>query len=257
MCQKGFADVTSQIKNKSHFAVLILLVIAGATGVNAQSSAFAPVSSSSGHMVSVRDLQVSSKAKDNLQRGLQRLLKNDAQGSLKHFAAAIAAAPNFSDAFYHRGVAEARLRQDEAALGSFQTAIELSEGHDPRAEFGYALVLNRIGNALEAERVARHGLQTDANIPDGHIVLALILMKLNRFDEAEKSAHQALLLSQPSSAKAHLVLADIRGARRDFAGQANELDEYLKIYPHASNYKFLKTISDTAKKLAVANAKSR
>ena len=257
MFQTVFANVPSRIKNRFRFAVLILLAIVSASGVDAQSSDFAPVSSSSKPTVSVRELQISSKAKANFQRGLQRLLKHDAEGSLKHFAAAIEAAPNFSDAFYHRGVAEALLSRNEEALGSFQAAIDLSEGHDPRAEFGYALVLCRVGSAIEAESVVMHGLQADPDTPDGHIVLALILLKLNRVEEAERSAQQALLLKQPGSAKAHLILADIKGARRDFEGQANELNEYLKTYPDAPNRNFLKTIRDTAKKLAVEDSKRR
>ena len=252
MFQKVFANVPNRIKSTFRFAVLILLSIVSVPGANGQSAGFARVSSSSNHAVSVRELQISSKARDNFQRGLERLLKNDAEGSLKHFAAAIEAAPNYSDAFYHRGVAEAQLRRNESALSSFQAAIDLSEGHDPRAEFGYGLILCRMGNAIEAERVVRHGLQTDPNAPDGHIVFAPILMKLNRVDEAERSAQQALLLNQPSSAKAHLILADIRGARHDFEGQENELNEYLKSYPDTPNRKFLTTVRDAVRKLAIA-----
>lgn len=257
MFKKASANVPSRIKCSFRFAVLILLAIVSAPKGNGQASGFAPMSSSSKSTVSVQELQIPAKAKDNFQRGLQRLLKHDAEGSLKHFAAAIEAAPNYSDAFYHRGVAEAQLRRNEAALSSFQAAIDLSEGHDPRAEFGYALVLCRVGNATEAERVVRHGLETDPNTPDGHIVLALILMKLNRVEEAEKSAQQALLLKQPSSAKAHLILADIRAARGDFEGQVKELDEYLQTYPDSSNRKFLKTIRDTAKKVATETSQRR
>jgi tetratricopeptide (TPR) repeat protein len=232
------------------FAVLALVTIFAVPKASSQSTAFAPVPVRSKYTVSLRDLHIPSKAKDNYQRGLRRLIKNDAQGSLKHFAEAIAAAPQFYDAYYHRGVAEALLNRNEEALHSFQAAIDLSEGRDPRSEFGYALVLSRIGNVAEAERIVRHGLQTDSNIPDGHVVLGLILLKMNRIDDAEKSAQEALLLGQPSSAKAHLILADVRGARQDFAGQVSELNEYLDAYPKDPNQKFLKAIRDTAERLA-------
>lgn len=98
--------------------------------------------------------------------------------------------------------------------------------------------------------LVRHGLATDANIPDGHVVLGLILLKLNRVDEAEKSAQEALLLRQPSSAKGHLILADVRGARGDFAGQAQELEAYLERNPEDRNRKTLETARDVARRLA-------
>ena len=169
---------------------------------------------------------------------------------MRLFAAAIGEAPDFYEAYYHQGVAEAQLNRDEEALRSFQTAIDLSDGHYPRAEFGYALVLTRAGNARDAERVVRHGLQTDPNIADGHVVLSLILLKLKRLEEAEKSAQEALRLNQPSSAKAHLVLADIRGESGDLGGQARELDAYLERYPNDRDHKMLETVRDIAKRLA-------
>jgi tetratricopeptide (TPR) repeat protein len=112
------------------------------------------------------------------------------------------------------------------------------------------LVLTRAGNARGAERVVRHGLQTDANIADGHVVLSLVLLKLNRLEEAEKSAQEALRFNEPSSAKAHLILADIRGESGDLGGQARELDAYLERYPNDRNHKMLEAVRDIAKRLA-------
>jgi tetratricopeptide (TPR) repeat protein len=200
--------------------------------------------------VSLRELKISAKAKGQFERGLQRLAKHDPEGSLPRFAAAIAAAPDFYEAYYHRGVAEMQLGRHEHALRSFQAAIDLSEGHDARAEFGYALMLSRMGKLAEAERVVRHGLQAEANIPDGHVVLGVVLLKLNRFEEAEKSAQEALLLGQPSSAKGHLVLADAEGARGNFMEQARELGAYLQRYPDDRNRKLLEAARDAAKELA-------
>jgi len=116
------------------------------------------------------------------------------------------------------------------------------------------LVLAREGKSKEAEQVVRHGLQTDSNIPDGHIVLALILLRLNRLEEAERSAHEALLLNQSTSAKAHLILADICGERGDFSGQARELDAYLERYPKDRNHKSIEVALALAKKIAARKA---
>jgi tetratricopeptide (TPR) repeat protein len=217
---------------------------------DAQTSRFVPAAGTARHTVSLRELKISSKAKDKFEHGLQRLAKHDPEGSLAQFAAAIAAAPDFYEAYYHRGVAEMQLGRHEDALRSFQAAIDLSDGHCARAEFGYALELSRMGKAAEAERVVRHGLQAEPNIPDGHVVLGFVLLKLNRLEEAEKSAQEALLLGQPSSAKGHLVLADAEGARGNFMEQARELDAYLHLYPDDRNRKLLQAARDAAKELA-------
>jgi tetratricopeptide (TPR) repeat protein len=119
------------------------------------------------------------------------------------------------------------------------------------------LVLTRTGKVREAERVVRHGLQTNANIPDGHVVLAVALLQLNRLEEAEKSAQEALLLNQSTSAKAHLILADIRGEKGDFSGQARELDAYLERCPKDRNHKFIEETRDLAKKIASRKASSQ
>jgi tetratricopeptide (TPR) repeat protein len=250
---EGYVAVALASANKRvKFGVLLVLAALSAADGQGQSLGFVPASSRTRPTVSVRELQIPVKAKSNFQHGLERLAKHDPEGSKKFFAAAIAEAPDFYEAYYHRGIAEAQLDQNEAALRSFQAAIDLSDGHEPRAEFGYAMVLSRVGSASEAECIVRHGLLAGANIPDGHVVLGLILLKLNRVDEAEKSAQEALLLRQPSSAKGHLILADVRAARRDFAGQAQELEAYLKRNPEDRNRKTLETARDVARKLAAA-----
>jgi len=250
MCEGYFAVALASANKKVRFGVLLVLAALSAADAKGQSLGFVPASSRTRPTVSVRELRIPAKAKSNFRHGMQRLAKHDPEGSKKFFAAAIAEAPDFYEAYYHRAVAEAQLDQNEEALRSFQAAIDLSDGHEPRAEFGYALVLSRVGNASEAERIVRHGLATDANIPDGHVVLGLILLKLNRVDEAEKSAQEALLLRQPSSAKGHLILADVRGARGDFAGQAQELEAYLERNPEDRNRKTLETARDVARRLA-------
>jgi tetratricopeptide (TPR) repeat protein len=259
MLQDYFVEVPVGLNRKIRFRVLLLLLLAivSATKSNAQSLGFAPAHSRGKYTVSVRELKASEKAKDNFEHGWRELLKNDPKRSLWYFAAAIAEAPDFYEAYYHQGVAEMQLDQNQQALRSFQAAIDLSDGRYPRAEFGYALVLSRVGSATEAERIVRHGLQTDANNPDGHVVLGLVLLKLNRLDEAERSAQQALLLRQPGSAKGHLILADVQGARGDFEGQADELEAYLKQFPNDRKRKFLETTRDVARKLAAKKVTAR
>src|SRR5262249_17121262 len=82
---------------------LLIAALCGAA-VQGQSSDFLPSAKFAG-TVSVSELQVSPKAKDKFERGLRSLQKNDLQQSLQQFAAAIEVAPNYYEAYYHKGVA--------------------------------------------------------------------------------------------------------------------------------------------------------
>ena len=228
----------------------LLALVAAGPGAWAQGANFRTTADREKPTISLQELSIPARAKKDCERGLALLARQDPQGSLRYFAQAIEAAPRFYEAYYHQGVAEQQLNRDKDAAESFQQAIDLSDGHYPRAEFGYALSLTRLGDAAEAERVVRHGLETDANIADGHVVLGLVLLELHRTDEAEKSALEALRLNDPTAIKARLVLADIHEARGDFAAQANDLEAYLRRCPKDRNRSVLQAARDLARKMA-------
>jgi tetratricopeptide (TPR) repeat protein len=180
--------------------------------------------------VSVKELKIPGKARDEYKRGLELLAKNDVAGSLSHLAKATEAAPEYYEAYYHLGVVEAKLgRRDEAML-AFRRAIELTGGHYAWAEFGVGFLLCQEGKPEEAETVVRKGLELDENSPEGHVVLGMALLKLNRPEEAEKSAREALL-RRPNFAEAYLVLSDAYALRRNYRGQLEGLDTYLRLDP--------------------------
>jgi tetratricopeptide (TPR) repeat protein len=156
-------------------------VAAGWTSTTqAQVSNFAPASIKKAARVSVRELKIPSKARDEFEQGLQRLAKRNTAGSREHFDAAIRVFPGYYGVYYQEGIAESQLRNNEEALRCFQKAIDLSEGRYAGAEFGYGLVLLREGEAEEAERVVRHGLEADPDSVDGHVVPGFVLLKLDR-----------------------------------------------------------------------------
>ena len=116
MCKQSLAGPRIQLGDQIvRTAVMCFLAAIFGGEAAAQSFGFAPPKA--GHTVSVRDLQIPSKARDKFERGLNRLDQYDAEGSLRFFAAAIEAAPEFYEAYYHRGVAEAQMnRNGDAAI---------------------------------------------------------------------------------------------------------------------------------------------
>jgi tetratricopeptide (TPR) repeat protein len=200
--------------------------------------------------VSVRELLIPAKARDEFERGLRRLAKRDPAGSLRHFDAAIRVFPEYYEVYYNEGIAEMQLRNNEEALRRFQRAIDLSGGSYGRAEFGYGLVLLREGKAEEAERVVRHGLESDPNNADGHVVLGFVLLKLNRPDEAEKNGREALDINAANSAKGYLVLSDVDAAKGNYEGEVRDLDAYLRLRPDDPNKPTLQAVRRLAKRFA-------
>jgi tetratricopeptide (TPR) repeat protein len=195
-------------------------------------------------------LKIPSKARDEFEQGLQRLAKRVTAGSLEHFDAAIRVFPGSYEVYYHEGIAQLQLRNNEEALRCFQKAIDLSEGWYAGAEFGYGLVLLPEGEAEEAERVLRHGLEADPDSVDGHVVLEFVLLKLDRPDGAEKHAREAIGSNATNSPKGYLVLSDVDAAAGNYDGEVRDLDTYLKLRPNDPNKKMLQRVRDLANRLA-------
>jgi tetratricopeptide (TPR) repeat protein len=185
----------------------------------------------SGYTVSVRELKIPGKARNEFQKGLELLGKNDPAGSLSHFTKATQAFPGYFEAYYSIGVAEATLGRFEEAMKAFQTSIDLSGGRYALAQFGYGYLLCQEGKAAEAEKIVRRGLEVEDAAPEGYVVLSEALVKLNRREEAEKSAKEALLRN-PRFAGTYLALADVAASKGDYREQIQDLDTYLKLQPN-------------------------
>lgn len=185
------------------------------------------------YTVSVRELQIPGKAKEEYKKGLVSLAKREFAQSLSHFTRAVRAFPGYFEAFYHQGVVETSLGHQEKAMQAFQMAIDLSGGRYARAQFGVGYLYYLQGNAAEAEAITRKGLELDPNSADGYVILGMTLLRLNRTDEAEKSAREALL-RDPNLANAYLVLADTNARRENYQEQLQDLETYLRLDPTGS-----------------------
>lgn len=180
--------------------------------------------------VSVRELMIPTKAREEYKKGLMSLAKKELVQSLSHFTRAVGAFPGYFEAFYHQGVVQISLGQLEKAMQAFQKSFDLSGGRYARAELGIGYLYYLQGNAGEAEPIVRRGLELDPDAADGYVILGMTLLRLNRTDEAEKSARDALLRN-PNQADAYLVLADTNARRQNYQEQIQDLDSYLKLSP--------------------------
>ena len=202
-----------------------------------------------GSLVSVRQLKIPEKAREEYDRGIASLLKQDAAASLAHLNKAVQSFPGYYEAYYHMGVADIRLSHADKALEEFQKAIDLSSGRYAVAQFAYGLLLSNRGKPQEGERIIRAGLETDPDSAEGHFFLAMCLVAQNHLDEAEKSVNEALL-RKPNLADAYLVLSDIHADRNDYAAQLHDLDTFLKLAPNVPQVPKIRQIRDVAQRLS-------
>jgi len=209
----------------------------------------------SSYTVSVRELKIPAKAHNEFEKGLERVAKNDPAGSLRHFQKATQMFPGYFEAYYNLAVAEMTLRHTGEAMQDFQTSIDLSGGRYAPAEFGYGYLLCQEGRPDEAEKMVRRGLEVEDAAPEGYVILGEALKQLNRLDEAEKSAHEALLRN-PNYAGAYLVLSDIAERRGDYHADIQNLDIYLRLQPNGPGSTLARKVRAEAEKMLAARSQN-
>ena len=200
------------------------------------------------YTVSARELRIPGKARSEYEKGVERLTKRDLAGSLSHFTKAAQAFPEYYEAYYHFGVVETTLGHFDEAMQAFQKAIDLSSGRYAWAEFGMGYVLFLRGKPEETETAVRRGLELDNSSPDGYVILGMAQLRLDRADEAERSAREALLRN-PNFGPAYLVLSDAYGRKHEYLAQLQGLDTYLRLEPNAASSEHVRQVREAVQKM--------
>ena len=184
-------------------------------------------------VVSVRELSIPPKAHQGYKKGIERLAKHDAAGSLPHFQRAIAEFATYYEAYFEIGAADLKLGRITDAETAFRKSIEVSGGSYEYPMFALGAVLDHQGRFAEAEEVTRTGLRLNRSAWNGHYFLAMALFGLNRLDEAEQSVREALR-QKPDTVESLRLLADIHIRKRNYSALVEDLNEYLKLDPDSS-----------------------
>jgi tetratricopeptide (TPR) repeat protein len=200
------------------------------------------------YTVSVHDLSAPGKARKAFEKGLERLQKNDAAGSIAHFKEATDAFPDYYEAFYQLGVANLELRRGDEAERALQKAIDLSGGHNADPEFALSALLCDRGEYADAERIVRRGLEIDPVSWRGYLFLGQALYGQNRLPEAEKNTRMALN-RKSDLASAHVLLANIDVRRHDYRAAIRELDTFLHLRPDGPSSQQARDVRDAAERV--------
>lgn len=178
-------------------------------------------------VTSVHDLQIPEKALQACQKGTQRFAAKDSAGSIAEFQKAIKAFPLYYEAYAKLGAAQLDLDHWDEAETAFRKSIELSGGRYAPADFGVGLILATVKKQFSAaEETVRNGLAMEPNDVTGRFVLAWVLYSTARFQEAERSAREALE-SAPGFAGAQLLLAQIHLDEHNLSAAIDDMNAYL------------------------------
>jgi tetratricopeptide (TPR) repeat protein len=197
------------------------------------------------YVVSARELSIPPKAFHDFQKGVERLAKDDAAGSLPHFQRAIAEFATYYEAYFEIGTADLLLQRTAEAEQALRKSIQLSDGQYSEPLFALGAVLINEQKFAESEGVIREALDLDPTSWAGHYCLGWALFAMNRLQEAEKSVRESLRW-KADSPEAHLLLANIHDRLKNYPELLKDLDEYLKLVPDSSVNARVRALQDKA-----------
>jgi len=169
-------------------------------------------------------------ALDPFEKGVELYNKGNKEAytkALGEFRAAIAADPNFSQAWLYLARVQRDLFQTEDAEKSFRKAIEIDPDYiEARATFGGMLLDN--GNVDESIRQLNATIQRDPKNALGHSLLAQALRMKELYPDSIESAQKALKIN-PRNAETHFWLAESLRMSAKYSEGVNEYQQYLQL----------------------------
>ena len=202
--------------------------------------------------VSLRELSIPAKALRAFQQGLDSLAMKDPAGSVPQFQRAIREFAGYYEAYDRMAAAYLKLWRIPEAEEAFRKSIELSGGRYAHPLLALGAILDGQRKFAEAASVVRQGLQLEPDSWTGHYYLGMALFGLNRLQDAEKSAREALSRNADFP-NAQLLLADIHLRRQDYRAVLADLDKYLKLVPQGETSEWAKSVRESAYRRIVAS----
>lgn len=198
-------------------------------GLNVGTVVLTPLSGAAAE-VSASMLLVPAKARKEFEKGENDLRHNKLPSAQGHLQKAVAEYDKFAPAWDELGRVYFTNHQNDQAGQAYAKAI----GADPQFVPGYVDLAQlqyeegQFGNAAES---AGKALALSPGLVPASYIEAAADLKLNRLDDAEKSARLAERGPHREIPQVSLLLADILMAKREYAGAVTEMQSYLKDYP--------------------------
>jgi hypothetical protein len=202
--------------------------IADATvSMDAQSQA-----SGSGGKVSARMLSLPSVATDNFHKGMESLQeKKNPRQSVEFFQKAIAAAPDYYEAYFLEGTAYVQLNSPKEAESAFRKAIELKPDFIS-PYYPLALVLFGQRRYDDEEQLLQQAMKQNADGWQWPFELARCTALRGQWDKALDYGHMAS--GKPNApSKVHLLMGDLYSNSGHIPEAISEFEQFVKADPQS------------------------
>jgi len=185
-----------------------------------------PASSISSH-----ELSMPQKARVLMDSGKKKLYADkDARGGLDDFQLAVAAAPDYYEAYYQIGMAYLNLSNRDEAEKNFRKCIEVSGDKYGEADVSVGSMMLDKKDFAGGEKTIRRGVELAPKYWMGFYELGRAQLIENQLADARKSAEQAKALA-PNSAMIYRLLSNIHLKQKDYPALLDDLDTYVKLDP--------------------------
>ena len=175
-------------------------------------------------------LGIPKRARDEYEKGMQRLSKRDRDGAAAAFARALTAAPEFSAAHYQLGIIASQQGRLSEAEAHYRTALQQSPGYYPYL-LGLGGSLLALRDGAQAVSVNEGAVRARPEDPQAHIQMGYSYLLVGRLEDAEKHFKQTIALDPANYHYPQLALAEIYRMRQDYSAVVVQLEDFLKLHP--------------------------
>jgi Tfp pilus assembly protein PilF len=198
---------------------------------------------------------VPQNALDFYQKGVAAGQKGNSKSAADFLSKAVEAYPSFSMALSELGIQYMKLGQMEKASATFEALLKLKP-NDASAHLDFGIALYNQSVALLADKKMEESIQKVGQAetqlraavslkspgPSAHYYLGLSLIKLHKYDEAQKELELAIQNGGDNLAQAHRYLGGLYQSAHRNKDAADELEKYLKLDPKAADADRIKGI---------------
>lgn len=159
--------------------------------------------------------------------------------AIEQLQAAIAAYPNFAQAYNDLGIQYLKTGDLVKADEAFVKSIQIDPGYY-NGTLNHGIVVFTVRQYKDAEPILRKAVAIKDDSAPAHYFLGQTLANLNSFDEAERELTKALKLNAGEVKEAYRILAIIHDTKGSKDQAATDLETYLKLNPKAADADQLK-----------------
>ena len=183
-----------------------------------------------GSAISVTSMLVPSNARKEFEKGEDDARNNKIKPATTHFEKAVAEYDNYAAAWTELGRVYLAGHEPDKAGQAFAKAIAVDPKYIPPyvSLAGLQIQGEEYDQAIDT---AGKALALNPAVDIANYFQALGYFKLNRLDDAERSAREVEKSPNQTIPQVHALLADIFLEKQDFPGAAGEMRAYLKQSP--------------------------